>query len=146
MSDSLEFRRLLGAFVSVCNAIAYAHSRGVIHRDLKPDNVVLGGGWLRRVLSARREHADGGCLGSSLRAPRLVVGRIGWRLADSTPVTPSARRLAACAVRTMAGRAEMMRSGGEATRGCGLATRRGSVKPGSGLVFDQLQVGTSTAA
>ncbi len=41
-SDELEFRRLLGAFVSVCNAIAYAHSRGVIHRDLKPDNVVLG--------------------------------------------------------------------------------------------------------
>ena len=35
-------RRLLGAFLRVCEAIAYAHDSGVIHRDLKPSNIMLG--------------------------------------------------------------------------------------------------------
>jgi tetratricopeptide (TPR) repeat protein/tRNA A-37 threonylcarbamoyl transferase component Bud32 len=40
--DSLEFRRLLQRFVSVCETVAYTHSKGVIHRDLKPANIMLG--------------------------------------------------------------------------------------------------------
>ncbi len=39
---SLELRRLLGRFIAVCQAIQYAHDRGILHRDLKPGNIMLG--------------------------------------------------------------------------------------------------------
>lgn len=37
-----EFRDLIYRLISVCQTVGYAHSRGIIHRDLKTENVLLG--------------------------------------------------------------------------------------------------------
>jgi len=39
---SLDFRALLNRFISVCNTLAYAHNCGIVHRDVKPENIMLG--------------------------------------------------------------------------------------------------------
>ena len=36
------FRRLVDAFLKVCEAVGYAHVRKVIHRDIKPENILVG--------------------------------------------------------------------------------------------------------
>ncbi len=41
-ADRLGLLALLNAFATVCDTIAYAHSCGVLHRDLKGENVILG--------------------------------------------------------------------------------------------------------
>ncbi len=36
------FRRLVDAFQRIAQAVAFAHGHGVVHRDLKPDNLMVG--------------------------------------------------------------------------------------------------------
>jgi serine/threonine-protein kinase len=40
--DHREVERILQMFLKICDALSFAHSRGVVHRDLKPDNIMVG--------------------------------------------------------------------------------------------------------
>ena len=83
-ADALELPALLNAFVTVCNTVAYAHARGVIHRDLKGQNVIMGDfgevvvlDWgLAKLLGQREGEAH---------APAVVLDEVG---ADSGYTVP----------------------------------------------------------
>jgi serine/threonine-protein kinase len=77
----LDLAGLLDAFVAVCRAVAYAHSRGVLHRDLKGQNIVLGNygevfvlDWgLAKLTAGHGSLASGGLVGSPAESPAVIT-------------------------------------------------------------------------
>lgn len=40
--ERFNLERMLGLLIQVCNALAFAHAHGVVHRDVKPENIIIG--------------------------------------------------------------------------------------------------------
>lgn len=82
--DPEELYRLLQVFQKVCDAIGFAHERGVIHCDIKPDNIMVGSfgqvyvmDWGVALLRTTA-HDDAVQLGATARNTQYVGGTLSY--------------------------------------------------------------------
>ncbi len=79
----LSVTEVIGILRDVARALAYAHERGVVHRDIKPDNVLVSGGaavvtdfGIAKAISASRTAAGSATLtqiGTSIGTPAYMA-------------------------------------------------------------------------
>jgi formylglycine-generating enzyme required for sulfatase activity/serine/threonine protein kinase len=90
-----ELPRFLAIFEQICHTIGYAHGNGVIHRDLKPGNVMVGAfgevqvmDWGLAKLTSSPEAAPE-WKSDSIAPVRRAAGTAEWTQAGTTLGTPA---------------------------------------------------------
>jgi tetratricopeptide (TPR) repeat protein/tRNA A-37 threonylcarbamoyl transferase component Bud32 len=90
---ALPIREALSVLRDVLRALAHAHARGVVHRDIKPGNVLLSGGTavvtdfgIARALGAAAEARDG----DTLTQPGAAIGTPAYMAPEQATGDPSA--------------------------------------------------------
>ncbi len=86
--ENLELRKLLQRLIDVCEAMDYAHSRGVLHRDLKPGNIMLGKYGETLVVDWGLAKPLGKAAGDSAHGNPETVSTVGMSSIRELPLEP----------------------------------------------------------
>jgi len=85
-----ELRHLVGLFLKACEAVAFAHVKGVIHRDIKPQNIMVGDFGAVTVLDWGLARVEGSAEGEAVATVRTgddaMATRAGY--VSGTPGAP----------------------------------------------------------
>ncbi|HZW08029.1 MAG TPA: serine/threonine-protein kinase, partial [Phycisphaerales bacterium] len=88
-------RQIAALMATVAEAVGYAHQRGVIHRDLKPDNILIDSEMQPRVVDFGLARAEAGPGGRAPDARNVTVsgqfvGSIAWSSPEHSSGRPDA--------------------------------------------------------
>jgi serine/threonine protein kinase len=107
----------IGLFLKVCETVAFAHAHGVVHRDLKPQNVMVGRfgevlvlDWGVAAVAAETATADAGGRGTA-GAGRAARGPLRRRRRAAGRRTPLPRRVGGDGLRRAGDRTAGTRGG-----------------------------------
>ncbi len=133
-----SFREVLSAYAAAGRGLAAAHAAGIVHRDFKPDNVLVADDGAIKVTDFGIAHAPGGLKASS-SGPRVsappgalaVVGTPGYMAPEQylgQPADPRTDQFSFCVAlyRALYGRAPFLDTSHEVTR---RATLAGQLRP-----------------
>jgi predicted Ser/Thr protein kinase len=91
-SQKLSIRRIMELFEKVCSGVAYAHQRGVMHRDLKPGNIMVDAKGEPHILDfGLAKLTDGSEQTSPEMAMTSIPGKVIGTLAYMSPEQASAQ-------------------------------------------------------
>jgi hypothetical protein len=77
----LDVRQKLAMIAKICDAVQHAHQRGLVHRDLKPGNILVDEMGQPKILDfgvARVTEADGGAQATMQTGLRQLVGTLAY--------------------------------------------------------------------
>lgn len=79
-TQHLEYRDSLNLLAQVCDAVHHAHQKGVVHRDLKPGNILVADDGIPRVLDFGIARATNVDLARTTQHTRTgqIVGTVGY--------------------------------------------------------------------
>jgi WD40 repeat protein/serine/threonine protein kinase len=88
--QKLNVRACLELFATACDAVSHAHQKGVIHRDLKPNNILVDAEGSVRVLDFGLAKALAAPVAAPVSLTGVVVGTLHYMSPEQTRGNPDA--------------------------------------------------------
>ena len=76
--EELDDAARIELFLEVCDAVQYGHSRGVLHRDLKPDNILVDATGSPKVIDFGVARAIGGTDATARTEAGAIIGTLAY--------------------------------------------------------------------